>query len=282
MMQRTPPAFSVTHIVGGANGTRETGSHEQGPRGDRIGRDGAGMKPLPSIDNLRTAQDLVKETVRRAILRGDLPGGARLVQADLANQLGVSTTPIREALRDLAGAGLITLDRNRGGVVRELNLQELEEIREITEQLRRLAVTLAVHGITDEHLREAEELADQMDAETDLASWVDLNLRFHFIFFEATGRDRLTAILKSLEEATTLYVAQVQQWHPEFRSGANAIHRSLIAAYRARDIDAAVAAMAAGSVRSVEMTDGEDPRPTAGEGAGVRKQEEVPISAGGR
>ena len=239
-------------------------------RAPRIGEGASGTEVLPRLENWRTAQDFAKETVRRAILRGDLPGGARLIQADLAAQLGVSTTPIREALRDLAGAGLITLDRNRGGVVREVNWQEIEEIRRIQEQLRPLAVELTVHGITDEHLREAEALADQMDEETDLANWVDLNLRFHCLFYELTGGGRLTAILKNLEEASALYVAQAQRWHPDFRCEANAVHRTLIAAYRARDIDAAVAAMAAGSVRLIDMADDVQRPAAAGERAGAK------------
>jgi len=264
-------------------------------REDRIGEGASGMEVLASLEDWRTAQDFVKETIRRAILRGDLPGGARLIQADLAVQLGVSTTPIREALRDLAGAGLITLDRNRGGVVREVNLQEIEEIRQIQEQLRRLAVELAVHGITDEHLREAEALTDQMDEEADLASWADLNLRFHFLFYEATGGGRLTAILKGLEEASTLYVAQAQRWHPEFRHKANEVHRTLIAACRAGDVEKASAALAGHAAMPVEMTDEEERLSTADERAvarkqgakeqrpgGKRKQEEVPISGGGR
>lgn len=242
-------------------------------REDRIGEGASGTEVVPpSLENWRTAQDFARETIRRTILRGDLPGGARLIQADLAAQLGVSTTPIREALRDLAGAGLITLDRNRGGVVRELNWQEIEEIRQIQEQLRRLAVKLAVHGITDEHLREAEALADQMDEESDLARWVDLNLRFHFLFYEATGGGRLTAILKGLEEATTLYVAQAQRWHPEFRRKANEAHRTLVAAYRARDVEKAVAALAGHAAMPIEMTDEEERLSTAGERAGARKQ----------
>ena len=77
----------------------------------------------------RTAHEFVKDSLRRAILRGDLSGGSRLIQADLATMLNVSTTPVREALRDLATEGFITLDRHRGGVVRELNWSEMEEIR---------------------------------------------------------------------------------------------------------------------------------------------------------
>ncbi len=244
----------------------------QDARGSRNGEGASGMEVLPSLANWRTAQDYAKETLRRAILRGDLPGGTRLIQADLAAQLGVSTTPIREALRDLAGAGLITLDRNRGGTVRELNWQEIEEIRQIQEQLRPLAVELAVHAMTREHLRQAEALADQMDEETDLASWVDLNLRFHFLFYEATGGGRLTAILKGLEEGATIYVAQAQRWHPEIRRKANEVHRALIVACREGDVEGASAVLAGHAAMSIEMTDEEERLSTAGERTGAGKQ----------
>jgi DNA-binding GntR family transcriptional regulator len=225
---------------------------------------------LPSLD-WRTAQGFAKETLRRAILRGDLPGGARLIQADLAAQLGVSTTPVREALRDLAGAGLIRLDRNRGGVVRELDWQEMEEIRQIQEQLRPLAVELALRGITDEHLREAEALIRQMGEEADPATWVDLNLRFHFLFYEATGSGRLTAILKSLEEASALYVAQAQRWHPEIRRKANEDHRALVEAYRVGDVEKAAAALVGHAAMSIDMTDEEERSSAAGKRSRAQK-----------
>ena len=125
----------------------------------------------------RTAHEFVRETLRQAILRGDLTGGSRLIQADLATQLRVSTTPVREALRDLATEGLITLDRHRGGVVRELNWDDMEEIRQIRQQLEPLAISMAVAGITDDQLAEAERLCDRMEDVDDLASWVDLNLQ---------------------------------------------------------------------------------------------------------
>jgi DNA-binding GntR family transcriptional regulator len=234
-------------------------------RGNRIGEDAGGMDISASGEDWQTAQEFVKETLRRAILHGDLPGGARLIQADLAAQLGVSTTPIREALRDLAGEGLITLDRHRGSAVRELNWQEMEEIQRIREQLSPLAVELAVHGITEEQLREAEALSNRMDEETDLASWVNLNLRFHFLFHEATGGGRLTAILKGLEEAATLYVARAQRWHPEIRRLANEAHRALVAACRAGDVDMAVAALEGHAAMPIEMTNEEERRSAASE-----------------
>src|SRR5687767_15583832 len=116
----------------------------------------------------RTAHEFVKDSLRRAILRGDLSGGARLIQADLAAMLNVSTTPVREALRDLATEGLITLDRHRGGVVRELNWQEMEAIRLIRHQLEPLAVRLVVENITDAELDEAERFRGRMAKERDL------------------------------------------------------------------------------------------------------------------
>lgn len=209
----------------------------------------------------RTAHEFVRETLRQAILRGDLTGGSRLIQADLASQLRVSTTPVREALRDLATEGLITLDRHRGGVVRELNWDDMAEIRKIRQQLEPLAVSMAVAGITDGQLTEAEGLCDRMVDVDDLASWVALNLRFHSLFHEATGAKRLAAILTGLEEAASVYVAQAQRSHPEIRRRANAAHRALIQACRQRDAEKAIAAMEGHVGMPIEMTDPGERRP---------------------
>lgn len=203
----------------------------------------------------RTAHEFVRETLRQAILSGDLPGGSRLIQADLAAQLQVSTTPVREALRDLATEGLITLDRHRGGVVRELNWDDMEEINRIRQQLDPLAIPLAVRGISDQQLDEAERLCDLMADEEELATWVDLNRKFHALFYAATRSQRLEAILSGLEESATAYVAQAQRSHPEIRRRANAAHRVLVAAARRRDEGAALAAMDGHVGLSLELTD---------------------------
>jgi DNA-binding GntR family transcriptional regulator len=206
-------------------------------------------------DEWRTAHEFVRETLRKAILRGDLTGGSRLIQADLATRLEVSTTPVREALRDLATEGLITLDRHRGGVVRELNWDDMDEIRKIREALDPFSIELAVRGVTDAQLDEAEVLCGLMDQVSDLADWVESNRRFHFLFHDATGAPRLTAILKGLEEAAAVYVAQAQRGKPEIRRRASEDHRAYIAACRARDVEAARKALVGHVGLSIEMTD---------------------------
>lgn len=203
----------------------------------------------------RTAHEFVRDSLRRAILRGDLSGGARLIQADLATMLNVSTTPVREALRDLATEGLITLDRHRGGVVRELNWSDMDEIRTIRRQLEPLAVKLVVENASEDDLRRADQIRIRMSKEKDLGNWVELNTAFHAVFHDATGSARLAAILRKFEESSAVYVAQAQRWHPEIRRHADDDHQALIEAIRSRDVDRAINVMTGHAAIAIEMTD---------------------------
>ena len=96
----------------------------------------------------KTAHEFVREVLRRAILSGELTGSTRLVQAELAATLEVSTTPVREALRDLASEGLIRFDPHRGAVVEELSRDELNEVYAIRKVLEPLALTQALPNLT--------------------------------------------------------------------------------------------------------------------------------------
>jgi DNA-binding GntR family transcriptional regulator len=203
----------------------------------------------------RTAHELVRDTLRRAILRGDLHGGARLVQADIAASLDVSTTPVREALRDLATEGLITLDRHRGGVVRELNWADMEEIAAIRAELEPLAMRLVVDRVTDADLDEGQRLVERMLDADDLAAWVELNAAFHSVVHDASASPRLASILRTLEDSSTIYVAQAQRWHPEIRRRAEAEHVALVEALRARDRARAVKLAGDHAVLTLEMLD---------------------------
>lgn len=194
-----------------------------------------------SISRRVTAVDMVRETLRSAILRGDLPGDARLVQTEIANQLQVSTTPVREAMRDLASEGFITLDSHRIGTVRRPDWAEMAEIVEIRRNLERYAISLAMARITPAEMEDATRLAGELAEEEDLGTWVQKNEEFHSVFHRATGTRRLGDILVSLERAGGLFVAQAQRLHPEIRRRAVEEHFGLIVAFGEKDEDAAFA-----------------------------------------
>jgi DNA-binding GntR family transcriptional regulator len=183
-----------------------------------------------------TAVDLVRDALRSAILRGDLPGGSRLVQTEIANQLDVSTTPVREAMRDLASEGLITLDSHRIGTVRKPDWDEMEEIVAMRRAIERLAIERAMAGITAEELAEAKQIATDLAEEEDLGSWVQANIRFHSVFHRATRGRRLSGVLLALEEAGGVFVAQAQQLHPEIRRKAVEDHFALLEAFAIGDV----------------------------------------------
>lgn len=183
----------------------------------------------------RTAHQFVRETLRRAILTGALDGGTRLVQADIAAQLEVSTTPVREALRDLAADGLIHFDPHRGAIVRELDMTELVELYDIRKALESLAVRKAAVEITEAQLKSATELQDRMDRESDVGLWVQLNSEFHSMLYRASMSPRLFSLVESVQDAATIYVAHSLAVSPGRIKDGNREHRSLITALRKRD-----------------------------------------------
>lgn len=193
--------------------------------------------------NRQTAHEFVRSVLRRAILSGDLRGGTRLVQADLASMLEVSTTPVREALRDLASEGLIRFDPHRGAVVQELSGDELREIYMIREILEPFALRLAAPKVTPELLDRLRELHEKMASEPHSAEWVDANRKFHLAIYEAAGFPRLSAIIKSLEDASVMYIGASLKDVEGLRETAVHDHGEILSALEKGDADAAVEAV---------------------------------------
>lgn len=191
----------------------------------------------------RTAQELVRDTLRRGILTGEVKGGTRLVQADLAQQMRVSTTPVREALRSLAAEGLVSLDAHRGAVVRRLNQEELQDIYELRCILEPEALRRAVARISAEQLDEAAAIEARMQEERDPARWSDLNRRFHRVFIDAAGSARLTQMLEILQDSFAGYIVSsiVQDEHR--RDRANDQHHTLLQAMHGGDGERAATTM---------------------------------------
>lgn len=193
--------------------------------------------------NRQTAHEFVRNVLRRAILSGELRGGTRLVQADLASMLEVSTTPVREALRDLASEGLIRFDPHRGAVVQELSGDELREIYMIREILEPFALRLAVAKLTPELLDHLRDLHEKMASEPHSADWVDANRNFHLAIYEAAGHPRLSALIKGLADASVMYIGASLKDVEGLRETAVHDHGEILAALENGDADAAVEAV---------------------------------------
>lgn len=179
-----------------------------------------------------TAHQYVCEHLRYAILSGALPGGTRLVQADLAQQLQVSTTPVREALRDLASEGLVAFDPHRGAVVHRPSVAELREVYELRRVLEPLAILKAADLITAEELGEAAQLQEQMEVVQDPADWAQLNWQFHAVLLRAANSPRLITMVKSLQDAAAIYVAHSLSFDRERIRHGNREHRMILTALR--------------------------------------------------
>lgn len=188
----------------------------------------------------QTAHGYVLKTLRDAILNGTLPGGTRLIQAEIAAQLEVSITPVREALRDLAGEGIVEFDPHRGFRVRSLDLSEVQELYELRIALEPLMVRRMINSVSDQALANAERLLHRMRRTKDNVTWSELNRQFHALFAEADKDSRLALFLSGLRDSASPYVSLSLGASAERRTESDAEHAQLIERYRARDDEAAI------------------------------------------
>lgn len=191
----------------------------------------------------QTAHEFVRSVLRRAILNGELTSGSRLVQAELAAMLDVSTTPVREALRDLATEGLVQFDPHRGAIVSELSSDDVHDIYEIRRVLEPLAMRQAVPNVSEALLARLHKLHQSMLDEPHSVDWVDRNRVFHMAVYETAASPRLAAIIRNLQDASVMYIGAGLKHKPELRADANRGHAAILDALEKRDVEAAIEAL---------------------------------------
>ncbi len=186
-------------------------------------------------------RDLVFHTLRRAILQGYLKPGERLMEIKLANRMGVSRTPIREAIRMLELEGLVVMIPRKGAQVAKITEKDLREVLEVRMGLEQLAVQFAVQRITDdqvEALYRASRQFEQSVKKDDLTEIAEADVHFHELLYEATGNTRLVQLLNNLRE-------QMYRYRIEYLKG-DAVRESLVKEHdiiceklKARDMEGA-------------------------------------------
>lgn len=152
------------------------------------------------IQKQNISEDLVVY-IKQQILNGDLNPGDRIVETKLARELGISQTPVREALRQLQGEGVVSILPNKGPIVRTLDIQDAYEIYSIRSMLEGLAIRLATQISTDQEFMELEQFYNQMKTKlTDdsVAYLLHDSSHIHETIINMSRHSRLISMYKSI------------------------------------------------------------------------------------
>ena len=179
-------------------------------------------------------RDVVFNTLREAILRGDLQPGERLMELQLADKLGVSRTPIREAIRMLEQEGLAVTVPRKGAEVAKMTLKGMEDVLEIREALDELAVQLACVRISEEQLQELKKRKQDFEISLksgDVKQMAEADVHFHDVIYEATENPKLINLLNNLREQIYRYRVEYikkAENHPILIEEHEAIYQALV------------------------------------------------------
>lgn len=153
-------------------------------------------------------RDVVFNTLRQAILKGELAPGERLMEISLADRLGVSRTPIREAIRKLELEGLVLMIPRKGAEVARISEKSLRDVLEVRRSLEELAIELACQRMTEEEITELEGVQEDFRKAVvngDAMKIAETDEVYHDVIYKGTNNDRLVSILNNLREQMYRY-----------------------------------------------------------------------------
>lgn len=162
---------------------------------------------LNSNENL-PLRDIVYKTLRNAILKGELKPGERLMEMKLAGKLGVSRTPVREAIRMLEQEGLAVTVPRRGAQVAKMTLKDMEDVYIVRKCLERLALETLCGNVTPEQIasiRYAQKVFEEAVNDGDADRMEQKDTEFHNVIYEASGNKRLVSLMTIIQEQISRY-----------------------------------------------------------------------------
>ncbi len=193
-----------------------------------------------------TSADYVYHALRHKIISKELKPGQRLPEVGLAEEMQLSRTPVREAIRRLANEGLVIIIPNSGARLASPSMEEMENAYEVREHLETLAVHKAASRITplqlcrlEEAIQEEEEIFKQRDTE----AYLDINVTFHQIIAESSGNVVLKEYIDNILARTNVYMVFYESFFDFDTNPSLEEHRQLHEALRLKDPNLAVALM---------------------------------------
>jgi DNA-binding GntR family transcriptional regulator len=182
------------------------------------------------------ASEKIAAYLRDEILSGHIRPGERIRQEEVAARLGASRLPVREALRMLELEGLTEILVNRGARVPLLDMHQVEVLYRMRERLEPLALVESIDVLTDEQRQRLKEIQDRIEANTDVAEFLDLDREFHLLTYAGCAIDQLNASITRLWNCTQHYRRGFMNViGPERRWVVNAEHRLILDAIERHD-----------------------------------------------
>lgn len=155
------------------------------------------------VKSHRPLREIVYEELRDQILVGNILPGTRLMEVELAEEMEVSRTPIREAIRKLEKEGLITIEPRRGAYVSEVSVKDMLDILEVRSNLEGLAAYLAAYRMTKEEQNILQNVSDRFDAAVQAGSMkemIEADTKFHHLIVESSRNQYLIQMVEQLQE----------------------------------------------------------------------------------
>ena len=188
-----------------------------------------------------TLANMTLVAIRERILNGSHPEGEPLRQDAIADELGVSRIPVREALRQLEAEGLVSFHPHRGAVVSSLSLDEIDEVFSLRAVVETGLLRTSIPVLTDEHLARAEEILVRYDLALqthDIVAYGEMNWQFHSTLYAPAERPITMGIVQRLHQQADRYLRmQLALTHGENRASLE--HRAILEAARAHDVNQA-------------------------------------------
>lgn len=158
---------------------------------------------MNSINGYKPLGNIVYESLKESILNGSLKPGEKLMESRIAEDLGVSRTPVREAIRKLEKEKYVKMIPRKGAYVEDLTMEDILEVLEIRIVLEGLASKLAARNISDEmkdRIRENMKNFDSASSELDRKELISLDEKFHHIIYQSSGNHKLNEIVRELQD----------------------------------------------------------------------------------
>ena len=196
-------------------------------------------------DEFLPLRDEVFNTLREKILKGVYKPGERLMEIHLADQLGVSRTPIREAIRMLELEGLVKMVPRKGAQVAKISKEDLQDVLEVRKALDTLSVKLACERITEDEIKllnNAEREFEKALASKDVRDIAEADVAFHDVIHSATKNGRLKSMISNLAERIYRYRFEYITQQSDGGKTLMLEHREIMRCIESRDVESAVKA----------------------------------------